>query len=294
MKSLKLVLLAMVSAIFTSCITQKDISYLQPSESLVINEEGLIPYNPQEYRVTRNDIFNLNIITTPNGDAAQFYSRLNTSGGTFGTSTSSTSTSTSSSSTGGGTTTVGSSGAGSGSFFFNGIKVNANGEIYVFGIGYIKAEGRLIRDIQQEIQDSVNYNFLEGKSEVRLNLDGITYYMLGDIETTGVTGIKKAYVQNINIMEAIAQNGGLNRSIDRTNVVLHRRYPEGIKKVRIDLTREDIMNSPYYWLQNGDMLYFSTRKKSLHGFGKDPLQTLSTGVSLLTTAMTIYLLITRL
>ncbi|WP_449400344.1 hypothetical protein [Chryseobacterium wanjuense] len=38
---------------------------------------------------------------------------------------------------------------------------------------------------------------------------------------------------------------GLNRTIDRKNIVIHRKLPEGIKIARIDLTREDVMNSPY-------------------------------------------------
>lgn len=281
----------MLPLIFTSCITTKEVRYLQPSESLVIDEEGLVPYSRQDYRVTQNDIFNLNIITTPKGDAAQFYSSLNVSGGENG---------------GGGGNNAGGSTMGTGggqagghssgnrNFFFNGIKVDARGEIYVFGIGYLKAEGRKIEDIASDIQTRVNENFLNGKSEVRLNLDGITYYILGDIETTGLTGEKTSYTQSLNIMEAIAQNGGLNRTIDRKNVVIQRKYPEGIKTARLDLTREDAMNSKYYWLQNGDMIYLNTRQKSFYGFGKDPLQTITTGVSLLTTAMSIYLLITRL
>lgn len=279
----------MLPMIFTSCITTKEVRYLQPSESLVIDEEGLVPYNQEEYRVTKNDIFNLNIITTPKGDAAQFYSRLNASGGEG-------------SGNGGGSGTVAGGGniqsggqtSGNRNFFFSGIKVDARGDIYVFGIGYIKAEGRKIEEISNDIQTRVNENFLNGKSEVRLNLDGITYYILGDIETTGLTGEKTSYTQSLNIMEAIAQNGGLNRTIDRKNVVVQRKYPEGIKTARLDLTREDAMNSKYYWLQNGDMIYLNTRQKSFYGFGKDPLQTITTGVSLLTTAMSIYLLITRL
>ena len=94
-------------------------------------------------------------------------------------------------------------------------------------------------------------------------------------------------------MEAIAKNGGLNRTIDRKNVILQRRYPEGIKTIQLDLTREDVQNSPYYWIQNGDIIYLNTRPKNFFGFGKDPLQTLTTGVSLMTTALTIYYLITR-
>jgi hypothetical protein len=58
---------------------------MQPNESLVINEEGLVPYNIPVYRITKNDILNLNIVTTPKGDAAQFYSSLNTSGSNHST-----------------------------------------------------------------------------------------------------------------------------------------------------------------------------------------------------------------
>lgn len=282
----------MLPLIFTSCITTKEVRYLQPSESLVIDEEGLVPYSRQDYRVTQNDIFNLNIITTPKGDAAQFYSSLNVSGGENGGGGGGNNAGGSTMGTGGGQ--AGGHSSGNRNFFFNGIKVDARGEIYVFGIGYLKAEGRKIEDIASDIQTRVNENFLNGKSEVRLNLDGITYYILGDIETTGLTGEKTSYTQSLNIMEAIAQNGGLNRTIDRKNVVIQRKYPEGIKTARLDLTREDAMNSKYYWLQNGDMIYLNTRQKSFYGFGKDPLQTITTGVSLLTTAMSIYLLITRL
>ncbi|WP_376786441.1 polysaccharide biosynthesis/export family protein [Chryseobacterium arthrosphaerae] len=266
----------------TSCITTKDVRYLQPSESLVINEEGLVPYNIPVYRITKNDILNLNIVTTPKGDAAQFYSSYNTSGGLnagIGIS---------SALSGGG------SRGGNMNFYFNGLKVDSNGDINIFGIGYVKAEGRTLDDITKEIQQKVNENFQEGKSEVRLNTDGITYYILGDVETTGLSGEKVAHKNTLTITEALAINGGLNRTIDKKEVVIHRKLPEGIKIAKIDLTREDLMNSPYYYVQNGDEIYLNTRAKSLNGFGKDPIQTLTTGVSVITTALSIYLLLKNL
>lgn len=172
--------------LLTSCITTKDVRYLQPSESLVINEEGLIPYNIPVYRITKNDILNLNIVTTPKGDAAQFYSSYNTSGGMTGGGA--TSSAASGGSVGGGAGAVsGASRGGNMNFYFNGLKVDTNGDINVFGIGYVKAEGRTLDDITKDIQAKVNENFQEGKTEVRLNTDGITYYILGDVETTGQT-----------------------------------------------------------------------------------------------------------
>lgn len=278
MKIFKYILFLILPFLLSSCITSKDVKYMQPSESLVINEEGLIPYNIPVYRITKNDMLILNIVTTPKGDAAQFYSSLNTS--TNGQNNIS--------------MTGGSGSGGNAIIYFNGLRVDSKGDINVFGIGYIKAEGRTIEDIRLEIQEKVNENFQEGKSEVRLDTNGITYYILGDVETTGMTGEKVAHKNTLTLSEAIAINGGLNRTIDRKNIVIHRKYPEGIKKAKIDLTREDVMNSPYYYVQNGDEIFLTTQRRALNGFGKDPVQTLISGVSVITTALSIYLLLKNL
>lgn len=278
MKIFKYLLFLAVPFLLSSCLTTKDVKYMQPSESLVINEEGLIPYNIPVYRVTKNDMLVLNIVTTPKGDAAQFYSSLNTSAN--GQSNVSV--------TGGGGT------GGNAVIYFNGLKVDSKGDINVFGIGYIKAEGRTIEDIAADIQEKVNENFQDGKSEVRLDTNGITYYILGDIETTGLTGEKVAHKNTLTLTEAISINGGLNRTIDRKNIIIHRKFPEGIKIAKIDLTREDVMNSPYYYVQNGDEILLSTQRRSLNGFGKDPVQTIISGVSVITTALSIYLLLKNL
>jgi len=261
---------------------------MQPNESLVINEEGLVPYNIPVYRITKNDILNLNIVTTPKGDAAQFYSSLNTSGSTVAPTTNAVA------SGGGGATGGGGNSGGNGVFYFNGLRVDSKGDVNVFGIGYVKVEGRTIEEVSEEIQQKVNENFQEGKSEVRLNTNGITFYVLGDIETTGMTGEKVVHKNTLTITEAISISGGLNRTIDRKNIIIHRKLPEGIKIAKIDLTREDVMNSPYYYVQNGDEIYLNTRSKSLNGLGKDPIQTLTTGVSVITTALSIYLLLKNL
>lgn len=275
--------LLLIPLFLYSCISTKDVRYMQPNENLVINEEGLIPYNIPVYRVTKNDMLNLNIVTTPKGDAAQFYSALNAALPTAGT-------------TAGATlspTTIQDQG-GNANFYFNGLKVDSKGDINIMGIGFVKAEGRTLEDITLEIQNRVNENFLEGKSEVRLNTDGITYYILGDVETVEISGEKKTHKNTLTLTEAISISGGLNRTVDRTNIVIHRKLPEGIKIARIDLTREDVMNSPYYWVQNGDEIFLNTRAKNLNGLGKDPVQTITTGVSVLTTALSVYLILTRL
>jgi len=272
MKNFKFLYLLSIFLLLTSCLTRKEIQYVQPNENLELNEYGYIPYNIPEYRVNINDVLRITIITTPQGDAAQFYSNLVTQG------------------TGGGTSST--AGGGSQNFYFNGFKLDSNGDIDVMGIGFIKAEGRTTDEIAADIQEKVNENFLPGKSQVRVNLEGITYYILSDLE--GVTLKKTDQVNTLNILEMLAENGGLDRRADRKHIRLYRKYPEGMKKVVLDVTRADLMNSPYFYVQNGDMFLLDTKTKSLNGFGNDPIRTLSTGITLFTTALSIYLLFSRL
>ncbi|MDL1913680.1 MAG: gliding motility protein [Bergeyella sp.] len=279
----RFICLFFVSISILSCLSTKDVRYFQ---DISPDDKNLVSYNMEDYKVTKNDMFNLNIITTSKGDAAQFYSRYNAPGDQI---------SAGSRMATGGRISRGNTvqGAESSSFYFDGIKVNENGDIYIIGVGYIKAEGRTVAAISAEIQNRVDENFLKGKSEVRLNIDGIHYYLLGDIETVGVTGEKISYTQSLNIMEAIAKNGGLNRTVDRSKVMLQRRYPEGVKTVYLNLTKKDLMNSKYYWIQNGDIIYLNTRPKSFYGFGQDPRSSLIAVSSTITTLVTLLLLFRR-
>ena len=262
------ILLLIIFLLLTSCISVKELRYAQPNENLVLNSDGLISYdNIPEYRITKLDILRLNIITTPKGDAAQFYSSQYAQQG-------------------------GSSNVAGGDFYFSGLKLDENGDVYIFGIGKIKAEGKTTSELSAEIQERVNENFMPEKSEVKIFLEGIKYTFLYDLNGKS---LQKTVQENaITIYDAIAENGGLDRTVDRKNVIIYRKFPEGIKKAQIDLTREDIQNSPYFWLQNGDLVMFNTKPKSLYGFGKEPIQTLTTGVTILTTALSIYLLFSKL
>ena len=159
MKKREIVILAFLAGILSSCIGTQDIKYLQPNENLQINSEGLVPYNVPTYRVTKNDILSLNIITTPKGDAAQFYSSYNTSGSSVPGGT----VAMSASGVGGGGNSTGSGGVtmtgGNGNYYFTGLKVDSKGDVNIFGIGFVKAEGRTLEDITREIPQKVNEIF---------------------------------------------------------------------------------------------------------------------------------------
>ena len=147
MKKQKLLFLIPLLVLLTSCITTKDVRYLQPNENLQLNSEGLVSYeNIPKYRITKNDMLKLNIITTPKGDAAQFYSSLNAQQGV--------------------------SADGGGSFYFSGLNIDEAGYVYILGMGKIKAEGRTTTEIAADIQQKVNENFMPEKAEARVFFRG--------------------------------------------------------------------------------------------------------------------------
>ena len=52
-------------------------------------------------------------------------------------------------------------------FYFNGLRIDDPRQVYILGIGKIKAEGRTLDEIENDIQNKVNENFYQKKSEAR-------------------------------------------------------------------------------------------------------------------------------
>ena len=65
----------------------------------------------------------------------------------------------------------------------------------------------------------------------------------------------------MSIVEALAQAGDLTIYGRRDNVMLLRENPDGRKEAhRIDLRDANLINSPYYYLQQNDVIYVEPNK----------------------------------
>ena len=87
-----------------------------------------------------------------------------------------------------------------------------------------------------------------------ITLTNFNISILGDVRSPGQ---KTSPTEKINIFQAIALAGDLNDSANRTNIKLIR-YSEQEQKdkvVSLDLSEASIVNSPYYYLQQNDILY---------------------------------------
>jgi polysaccharide export outer membrane protein len=261
----KIFLLLFCPFLLSSCIGLRDLKYVQPSENTQLNEYGLIPVTYEVYRIKKDDILAMTLITSDE-NASRFLGTENTS------------------------QFKGAGGSGAGTnmnlYRINGLAVSAEGNINIYGLGEFHVYGLTLEEVRKIVQarlDSILYN--EGKAEVRINMASIRYIMLGEINSPGE---KTESDVRVDLLSAIAKAGDLTRFADRKRIKIIREYPEGKKFITLDITKEDIMNSPYFYLQSGDQIVIDPRREKVTGVGGgtalgDVLQFLSVGMTAITT-----------
>ncbi len=125
------------------------------------------------------------------------------------------------------------------------------GTLHVGGLTKSEAE----KMIQEKIQP---YMSKEENPIVTVRMPGYQISVLGEVARPGTFTVSR---EKISILEALAQAGDLTIYGQRKNVQLIREDATGQKKVHIfDLTDANIINSPYFYLQQNDVIYVTPNK----------------------------------
>ncbi|WP_117882990.1 polysaccharide biosynthesis/export family protein [Aureibaculum luteum] len=115
--------------------------------------------------------------------------------------------------------------------------------------------------------------------------------ILGEVRNPGVYTIQN---DRITILEALAMAGDLTIQAERHNVLVVRE--EGNKKTynRVNLTSEEIFNSPMYYLTQNDVIYVTPNNSMVRGSTIGPSTgTVLSAISILLTAAAIVVSITK-
>lgn len=101
--------------------------------------------------------------------------------------------------------------------------------------------------------------FLKEESPlVKVSMANYRVTVLGEVSSPGVVPVS---AEKMSILEAIAESGDLSIYGKRNNVLLIREDEKGEKKMhRLDLTDANIINSPYFYLQQNDVIYVEPNK----------------------------------
>jgi polysaccharide export outer membrane protein len=121
-----------------------------------------------------------------------------------------------------------------------------------------------------------------------VKLAGFRYTINGEV---GSTGTKMLFQEHVNIMEAIANAGDITITGNRKAVTVIRQSPTGVQMQDIDLTDINVMKSPYYYLQPNDYIYVKPVKQKSWGTGKTGIESVTTIITVLSLATTVFLLL---
>ena len=140
--------------------------------------------------------------------------------------------------------------------------IDVNGNIRMPILGEINVLGYTTKEVRVKIEEKfANYFMKEDSYFVSVKLDGIKYTIMGEINSPGP---KVVYQNQLSILDAITFSGDIPISGDKKNVEVIRISPNGNKKLTIDLTSINALNSEIFFIQNNDYINIKAlRQKSL-------------------------------
>lgn len=126
-------------------------------------------------------------------------------------------------------------------------------------IGEIKVAGLTKKECEAMILEKIRPYLAETeKPIVTVRMSSYSIAVLGEVKTPGSFPVSR---EKINVFEALAMAGDMTIYGVRDRVRLIREDAKGNKEIQIlDLTDANIINSPYYYLQQNDIIYVEPSK----------------------------------
>ena len=166
--------------------------------------------------------------------------------------------------------------------------VDNDGYINFPVLGKLKVVGLSVRECEQMIAKRIRPYMAEAENPVvTVRMSSYTVTVLGEVGRPGIINVGK---EKISILEALAQAGDATIYGIRNPVKLIREDANGKREFHyLNLNDADILNSPYYYLQQNDIVYVEPRKQKATYTNVERTRTwISFATLLLTTGTLIY------
>lgn len=131
-------------------------------------------------------------------------------------------------------------------------------------LGELKVGGLTKNQAEDLIREKLR-PYLKEVPIVTVRMANYKISVLGEVARPGTFTVNN---EKVNVLEALAMAGDLTIWGQRNNVKLVREDGEGNRKVvHLDLTKSDLITSPYYYLQQNDILYVTPNKTKAKNSG---------------------------
>ena len=137
----------------------------------------------------------------------------------------------------------------------SGYLVDNKGEVELPLIGRLKLQGMTTIQARDTIRSIATRYYVDPAVNVRYMNYIIT--VLGDVSNPGAY---TAQSERVSILDAIGMAGDLSITAKRENIMLIREENGQKMFYRVDLTKSDLVSSPYFYLKTGDVIYVEPNK----------------------------------
>lgn len=265
MKSKLLLFIILIAICASSCVTQKQLTYLQVDENKV---DSIISIKKvrEPYRLQIHDLLSIRVKTLDQETVGLLINPVDDTDVNANREE---------------------------RLYYDGFVVDPHGNIRMPNLGEVPVLGLTVEEVRKEVEKRLRDKYFKEEANifVTVKLSGIRYTISGEINSPGS---KIIYRDQVSIMEAIANSGDIPVTGDKTDVVLIRQYPLGQKVHHIDLTTIDAMSSPYYEIQPNDLILINPLPQKSLGTGTTGLQSFTTILTVITALTTTILLFIRL
>lgn len=216
----------LTATLFAGCMSTKKVAYFQNKDSVNV----VLSRQLYDAKIMPKDILQIQVFTT-NPEAAAPFNLIQTE-------TSSQSVSQNSVSS---------------------YLVDNNGDIVFPVIGRIHLGGMTKNEAEAYIKGLIKPYLSESENPViHVRMVNYKYAVIGEVNSPGMFTTMN---EKINIIEALAQAGDLTLYGERDKIFLLRENSDGQKEYhRLNLNDANIISSPYYYLQQNDIVYVEPNK----------------------------------
>jgi polysaccharide export outer membrane protein len=168
--------------------------------------------------------------------------------------------------------------------------VNDEGYINFPVLGNIYAKGMTQIQLKDDIEMRLKRYLLDPL--VTVTLKNFNVSIIGEVK---IPGQKQSVSQKLNVFQALSLAGDMTDFGDRKNVKIIRTGDDGAEQViNLDMSREDIVSSPYYYMKQNDVLYVQPDKNKQVQANSNPNRALTFQIiGALLTAGTLIIALTR-
>lgn len=225
-------LLALSTLLVSGCTSYKKSLYLQNEQVLNESLEGQL----YDFRIMPKDELTITVSTTDPEASAPFYRKIGQSKES------------------GSTSNIGMNNADLLSYL-----VDNNGCIDFPVLGMVKVMGLTNRECEALLRQKLQ-PYLKEVPNVTVRTSNYKFSVLGEVNAPGTYTTD---AEKVTVFEALAQAGDMTLFSIRDDVQLLREDSLGVRRVyHLDLTQADVAQSPYFYLQQNDVVYVKpTRAK---------------------------------